>query len=258
MRRPIIAGNWKMNMTPSESAAFIEALSPLIAEAGDAEIVVAPPFPALYAVALLTKGGAVSRPIRLAAQNLHWEEKGAYTGEVSAEMLVDIGCDYAIVAHSERRQYFGETNEIAALKIKAALRCGIAPIYCVGETLEQREAGQVEAVLKAQLRGGLDGMTAEQARSATVAYEPVWAIGTGKTASEAQAQEAHALIRAELAEMFDDKTAQTVRIQYGGSMKPMNAAGLLAQPDIDGGLIGGASLDADSFARIVMAANRLG
>ena len=173
-------------------------------------------------------------------------------------MLSDIGCDYAIVAHSERRQYFGETNATAARRIAAALRGGIAAIYCVGETLDQREAGEVEAVLKAQVTEGLEGLSVEQTASVAVAYEPVWAIGTGKTASPAQAQEAHVLIRSVLAKRFGAGAANAVRILYGGSVKPDNAAELLAQPDIDGGLIGGASLDAESFAKIVMAANRIG
>ena len=247
-RLPLIAGNWKMHKTAAETAELLLALVPQIPEAlTDREVVVAPPFIALETAAR-TLG--VSR-IRLAAQNLHAETHGAFTGEVSGPMLKAVGCQYVIVGHSERRQYFGETDEQVAQKVKAAQRDGLTPIMCVGETLEERERGDMLAVISRQIRGGLADQTATDIAALVVAYEPIWAIGTGKTASPEQAQEVHAAMRNTLAALADQSSADAVRLLYGGSVKPDNVDGLMAQPDIDGALVGGASLQADSFARIV-------
>ncbi|RKY05578.1 triose-phosphate isomerase [Candidatus Poribacteria bacterium] len=247
MRMPLIAGNWKMNKTVGEAVQLVEELKKLVADVKDVEIAVAPPFTALYPVAQALKGSN----IKLAAQDVFWEDSGAYTGEISPVMLKDLGCQYVIVGHSERRQYFGETNETVNRKVKAVLRHGMRPIMCVGEKLEEREAGKTMEVVKDHVVGGLEGLSEEEMERVVIAYEPVWAIGTGRTATPQQAQEVHQFIRELLAEMFSKETAERVRIQYGGSIKPENIAGLMAQPDIDGGLVGGASLQAESFAKIV-------
>jgi triosephosphate isomerase (TIM) len=250
MRKPIVAGNWKMNKTAPESKALIDELKPLVADIGDVDVVVAPTAPALAAAAEALSGSAIG----LAAQNMHWEADGAYTGEVSADMLLTVGCRYVIIGHSERRTYFGETNETVNKKVKAALAAGLIAIVCVGETLEERDAGSTEAVVKDHVEGGLAGLSADEIGKLVVAYEPVWAIGTGKTASPEQAQDVHAFIRGVLAGLADESTAQAVRLQYGGSVKASNAEELFGKPDIDGGLIGGAALDAESFAAIARAA----
>ena len=247
MRRPIIAGNWKMNKTAAEAVELVEGLKPLVADVTDVEIVVAPTFLSLVPVAEALKGSNIA----LAAQNMYWEESGAFTGEIAPPMLLDVGCEYVILGHSERRQYFGETNETVNQKAKAAHMIGLKPIVCVGEQLDQREAGTTHDVIRDQVLNGLDGLTAEEMLKTVVAYEPVWAIGTGKTATPDQAQDVHAFIRSQLKEMFSADVADAVRIQYGGSMKPENVAELMAHPDVDGGLIGGASLKADSFAQVV-------
>ncbi|HOR29707.1 MAG TPA: triose-phosphate isomerase [Candidatus Sumerlaeota bacterium] len=249
MRRPIVAGNWKMNKTPSQARALLEELKPLVADA-PCDVVVAPPFVCLERAAQALAGSAIG----LAAQNVHWEPSGAFTGEVSIEMLQDLGVRFVIIGHSERRQYFGESDETVNRRAKAVLAAGLTPIICVGEQLQERESGQTGAVVSRQVRGALAELSAAQVAGSIIAYEPVWAIGTGKVASTEQAQEVHALIRKLLGELYGAATADQVRIQYGGSMKPDNAAGLLAQPDIDGGLIGGASLKAADFAAICNAA----
>ncbi|MBP5787780.1 MAG: triose-phosphate isomerase [Kiritimatiellae bacterium] len=250
MRKKIVAGNWKMNMTVAEAKALVAGLKPELANFREVEVVVCPPFTALAAVSAELQGTNID----LGAQNMHWEKSGAYTGEVSPEMLRELFCHYVILGHSERRTYFHETDEIVNRKVKAALSWGLHPIVCVGETLQQREAGEVESVITTQVRGSLAGLSPREILDSVIAYEPVWAIGTGKTATSAQAQEVHALIRKILGQMFDPAVAQGVRIQYGGSMKPANARELLSMPDIDGGLIGGAALKADSFIAIAKAA----
>ena len=250
-RKPIIAGNWKMYNTAAEALALVNALKKELVgvNAADVETVVCPPFTALYAVSTILQGSGVV----LGAQNVHWEKEGAFTGEISAPMLKELSVRYAIVGHSERRQFFGETNEGVNKRAKAALAHGIRPIVCVGEMLAQREAGQTEAVVRDHVTGGLAGFTKDAMLDTVIAYEPVWAIGTGKTATPAQAQEVHAFIRELLAAMFDSSVAGKVRIQYGGSVKAANAKELLGQPDIDGALVGGASLKATDFAAIVKA-----
>lgn len=250
MRKPFVAGNWKMNMTAEEGVALAKGVKDAVAGIGDVEIAVAPPFTTIPAVADALKGSNVG----VGGQDMHWEESGAYTGEISAEMLLTSGCSYVIIGHSERRTYFGETNETVNNKVKKALAAGLCPIVCVGETLEEREADKTEDVVRDHVEGGLAGLSSADIAKIVVAYEPVWAIGTGKTATPEQAQDVHRFIRGILASLSDQQTADSVRIQYGGSMKPENAAELLAKPDIDGGLIGGAALQADSFAGIVKAA----
>jgi triosephosphate isomerase len=246
VRRPIVAANWKMYKTVREAEAFVAAFLPRVAAVRDVEIVLAPPFTALAAVGAKLAGGAVV----LAAQNVNPEKQGAFTGEVSPAMLAELGCRYGIVGHSERRALYGEDDALVARKAEALLAHGIRPIVCVGETLEQREQGRSSAVVSAQLAGSLARVPAERADELVVAYEPVWAIGTGRTATPELAQEVHAVIRRQLHARFGSG-ADRIRIQYGGSVKPENAASLLAQPDIDGALVGGASLEAESFARIV-------
>jgi triosephosphate isomerase len=246
-RRPLLAGNWKMQGTRAEAEALLSALKSQVADADDREVVVAPPFTALETAARTLAGSS----IRLAAQNLHWEPQGAFTGEVSGSMLQELGCQYVIVGHSERRQYFGETDEIVARKVQAAQRDGLLPIVCVGETLEERERGETLTVITRQIRSGLQDQDAAALSAVVVAYEPIWAIGTGRTATPDQAQEVHAAMRTTLSELADSATADAVRLLYGGSVKPDNVDGLMAQTDIDGALVGGASLQADSFARIV-------
>lgn len=246
MRRPILAANWKMHKTIGEAVAFAKAFAPLVADVTGAEIVIAPPFPALAAVGAALLGTRVL----LAAQNVHPEKQGPFTGEVSPPMLVDLGCAYAIVGHSERRHIFGESSAFVAKKTAALLAHGVRPIVCVGETLDEREAKRTFAVLEAQLRGSLAEVAIEQALDVVIAYEPVWAIGTGRTATPAIAQEAHAMIRGWLQKSFG-AAGDSMRIQYGGSVKPDNVTELMAEPDIDGALVGGASLEVASFAAIV-------
>lgn len=246
MRKPIIAGNWKMNMTPSECAKLINELKPLVTQA-KCDVVVCPPFVDLAAA----KEALAGSNIRLGAQNVHWAEKGAYTGEISVGMLRELGVEYAIVGHSERRQYFGETNDGVNKRARAALAAGITPIICVGESLAQREGGETEAWVGTQTEAALRDMTAQEAEKVIIAYEPIWAIGTGRTATSAQADETIAVIRGVVAKLYGAAVAQKVRMQYGGSMKPQNAAELMAMPNIDGGLIGGASLKASDFAQVV-------
>jgi triosephosphate isomerase (TIM) len=252
-RVKFVCGNWKMFKTTDEARELVRALASLLGEmAGKAQVAVAPPFTALAAVAEVIRG----TPIELAAQNVHFEAQGAFTGEVSAGMLADLGVKHCIVGHSERRQLFGETDEGVRKKAGALLQAGILPIVCVGETLVEREAGRTLDVVARQVKGALAGFPSGAVAAFTLAYEPVWAIGTGKTATTAQAQEVHAAIRKLLGEMFDQSTAAAVRIQYGGSVKPDNAAELMRQPDVDGALVGGASLKAPDFSQIVKGALR--
>jgi triosephosphate isomerase len=254
MRKLIIAGNWKMNNTISQS---MDLISGLIKNGGDmhkVEVVVAPPFTALKAV--YDAVGQTS--IHLAAQNLHWAENGAYTGEISPMMVKESGCKWAIIGHSERRQLFGETDEMVNLKTAAALATGLKPIVCIGETLEEREGGRTWEVLNRQIEGGLKNLTAENMAKVTLAYEPVWAIGTGKTASAAQAEEAHGKIREKLALLFGQAAADKVRVLYGGSVKGSNALELLSLPNVDGALVGGASLKASEFLEIIAAGIKAG
>jgi len=252
-RVKFVCGNWKMFKTTGEARELVRALAPLLGDvAGKVQIAVAPPFTALAAVAEAIRG----TPIELAAQNVHPEPQGAFTGEISAPMLADLGVKHCIVGHSERRQLFGETDEGVRKKAGALLQAGILPIVCVGETLQEREAGRTLDVVARQVRGALSGIPGSAVAALTLAYEPVWAIGTGKTATTAQAQEVHAAIRKLLSEMFGASTAAAVRIQYGGSVKPDNAAELMSQPDVDGALVGGASLKAGDFLAIVKGALR--
>lgn len=246
MRKPIIAGNWKMNMTPDEAKELVSALIPLVADA-KCDVVVCPPYVDLCVV----RGLIAGTNIRLGVQNIHWAEKGAFTGEISAKMLKAHGVEFAIVGHSERRQYFGETDETVNARAKAALEAGITPIICVGESLEQRENGVTDAVVTVQTVAALKGMTNEQVASLVIAYEPIWAIGTGKTATKEDANATIAVIRNAVKDVFGKETADAVRIQYGGSMNPKNASELMAMPEIDGGLIGGASLKAEDFSKVV-------
>jgi triosephosphate isomerase (TIM) len=250
MRKKIIAANWKMHMTQGESEAFMTTFLREIGDLDEVEIVIVPPFTAIPKV---TEIVTQTQNIKVGAQNMHWERSGAFTGEISPAMLRELFVRYVVLGHSERRAMFGETDEIVNRKVRAAYEEVLRPILCVGETLEQREKGQVEKVLSSQLRGGLAGVGAKELNETVIAYEPVWAIGTGKTATAGQAQEAHAFIRQTLREISDEATADRVRIQYGGSVKPDNAQTLLSQPDIDGALVGGASLDPRSFAQIVQA-----
>ncbi|HHV94661.1 MAG TPA: triose-phosphate isomerase [Firmicutes bacterium] len=247
MRVPIIAGNWKMNKTPEEAAALCRELLPLLGGLSDREVVLCPPFTSLAVVKEAIEG----TDIALGAQNVFYEDSGAYTGEVSPPMLKALGVKYVIIGHSERREYFGETDETVNRKVKAALAHGLRPILCVGETLEQREAGVTETLVKSQIRKAFADVSADDAVSVVVAYEPIWAIGTGKTATAQEANRVIGLIRATLGEIYGGSTAEVIRIQYGGSVKPENMAELMQEPEIDGALVGGASLDAPSFARIV-------
>ena len=251
MRKKIVAANWKMNMTQAESARFVESLLLDLGDISDVEVVIIPPF---TAIAKVTESLSKAQNIKVGAQNMHWEKSGAFTGEISAALLRDLFVRYVVLGHSERRTLFGETDEIVNKKVRAAHEATLRPIVCVGETLEQREKGKVEKVLSAQLRGSLAGLEAKELLETIIAYEPVWAIGTGKVATAEQAQEAHAFIRQTLGDMSDDATAEKIRIQYGGSVKPDNARRLMSQPDIDGALVGGASLDPRIFAQIVNAA----
>ncbi|RJQ27977.1 MAG: triose-phosphate isomerase [Peptococcaceae bacterium] len=246
-RTPIIAGNWKMHKTAAEAVNFVRELRPAVAGQNGVEVVVCPSFVALVPVIEALKGTNIG----VAAQNVFWEEQGAYTGEVSPLMLKEAGCRYVIIGHSERRQYFGERDEGVNRKLKAALAHGLTPIVCVGEQLAEREAGVTEKVIRTQTEAALAGLSPEQAAGLVVAYEPVWAIGTGKTASDEDARQVIGFIRALVEGMYGLAAADQIRIQYGGSVKPENIAGLMARPDIDGALVGGASLTVDSFAAIV-------
>lgn len=246
-RKLIIAGNWKMNKTVAEALALVNDLKRELAHVKEVDIVVCPPFTALESVSK----AILDSNIRLGAQNMNENNFGAYTGEICAAMLKEFSVRYVILGHSERRQYFGETDAIVAKKVRAAHAAAIKPIVCVGETLAEREAGHTEKVLEKQVRGCLTGLTPDQMEETIIAYEPVWAIGTGRNATPDQAEEAHAFIRKLIATMFGDAVARRVRIQYGGSVKPSNARELMSQPDVDGALVGGASLEARSFAEIV-------
>jgi triosephosphate isomerase len=245
MRTPVMAGNWKMYKTARQAAETIRSLAEAVKGVLDVEVVICPPFTALSAAVDAAKGS----PVAIGAQDCYWETEGAFTGEVAVPMIADLGCSHCIVGHSERRQFFGETDATVDKKVEAVLAHGLTCIACVGETLQEREAGQTFAVLERQVRNGLARHLASP--RLIVAYEPVWAIGTGKTAAPAQAQEAHAFIRQVAAQASSAAAAQAVRILYGGSVKPDNVTQLMAQPDVDGGLVGGASLDAASFAKIV-------
>jgi len=249
-RKNIIAANWKMNMSPSETAAFLETFLETFPEATSVDIVIAPSFVSLAkASEFITPNPAVA----LSAQNMSHEASGAFTGETSASMLKEIGCEYVILGHSERRALYGEDDMVINKKVHATLAAGLKPILCIGESLEERDGGQLEFVLSQQLEGSLAGISIEQMAEIVIAYEPVWAIGTGRTASPEQAQETQAYVRSVLTTLFGTDAAGATRIQYGGSVKPGNAAELIGQPDIDGFLVGGASLDATSFAGIVKA-----
>ena len=246
MRKPIIAGNWKMNNTASDAEALITALKPLVADAA-CDVVVCVPFTDIAVAKKALEGSNIG----LGAQNLHFEDKGAFTGEISVPMLVEAGVQYVIIGHSERRQYFAETDETVNKKMHKAISAGLIPIVCVGETLAQREEGVTESFVRGQVKAAYAGINAADVEKTVIAYEPIWAIGTGKTATKEQANEVIGFIRDEMAQIFGAETAQKVRIQYGGSMNPKNASELMAMPEIDGGLIGGASLKADDFSAVV-------
>jgi triosephosphate isomerase len=247
LRRPVIAGNWKMYKTGAEARAFFEQFQPLVASASHCDIIVAPPFTALRVCVEASRSGKIA----IAAQNMHWQPEGAFTGEISARMLIDAGCTAVIIGHSERRQLFGETDESVHRKTKAALAAGLTPIVCVGETLDERESNTTEKVLSRQMQVGLAALTAAEFSRILLAYEPVWAIGTGRTATPELAADAHRHLRALAAAQFGSESASALRILYGGSVKPDNIKGLMAHEEIDGALVGGASLDPKSFAAIV-------
>lgn len=247
MRVPLIAANWKMHKTLGESQAFLEAFLPQIEGIAGVEVVLAPPFTALAAVGRALKGSSV----KLAAQNMHFPSHGAYTGEISPVMLRDVGCHYVILGHSERRRHFHESDELVNKKLLSAFEQGLVPILCVGETLEERRAERTESVLERQLTAALEGLSQEGARQLVIAYEPVWAIGTGETASPEDADAGARFLRALIEGLYDAETAAVVRVQYGGSVKPDNARALIAQPDVDGALVGGASLEPKTFAQII-------
>ena len=249
MRKVIVAGNWKMNKTAKEATQFFNELKPLVADVKNAGIVIGAPFTALETATRETAGSN----IKIAAENMNAKESGAYTGEVSPLMLKDLGVEYVILGHSERREYYHETDEIINEKVKSALAHDLKPILCFGETLEEREAGTTNDVVKTQITGGLKDVTAAEMANVVLAYEPVWAIGTGKTATPEQAQEVHAFIRGLLTDLYGKEVAENVTVQYGGSMNDANAADLIAQTDIDGGLVGGASLIPEKFAVIIKA-----
>jgi triosephosphate isomerase len=246
-RTPFIAGNWKMHGARAEAVALATALARSVGRVRGREVVIAPPFTALEAVRQAIAG----TDIRVAGQNVHWEPKGAFTGEIAVGMLREAGCTHVIIGHSERRQYFGETNETVNRRLHACLGAGLVPIVCVGETLAEREAEATGAVIARQVESALAGISSEQAAGCVIAYEPVWAIGTGRTATPGQAQEVHHAIRRQMVGLMSATTAERVRILYGGSVKADNIDALMAEPDIDGALVGGASLDADAFTRIV-------
>ncbi len=250
-RAAVIAGNWKMNKTPAEAAALINEMKPLVADA-DCKVVLCVPFVDIAAAVEAAKGSN----IEIGAENVHFEASGAFTGEISAQMLVESGVKYVVVGHSERRQYFGETDQTVNLRTLAAVNAGLTAIVCVGETLEQRELGYTETLLKYQTKMALTNVTKEQLKNIIVAYEPVWAIGTGVTATAEQADEGNGFVREAIAEVYGKDVAETVTVQYGGSMNPKNADELVAKVNVDGGLIGGASLKAEDFAVIVKAASK--
>lgn len=247
MRKLIIAGNWKLNNTTKEAVELVTLLKRGLCDVADVDMVVCPVATALTDV----KDVLIESNIGLGAQNMFWEDSGAFTGEISAPLLKEIGVQYVIIGHSERRQYFGETDETVNKKIKAALAHDLIPIVCVGEVLQERENDKTFQVIKKQCEGAFSGLTAQEMEKIVIAYEPVWAIGTGKTATPGQAQEVHKFIRQLLVKLYDENVAETIRIQYGGSVKPENSAELMSQPDIDGALVGGASLKADSFINII-------
>ena len=247
MRQPLIAGNWKMFKTVRESVTFVTGLRERVRDITGVDVVVAPTAPAIHAVAAALDGAAIG----VAAQNMHWEREGAFTGEVSAQMVREAGAGWVLIGHSERRTLFGETDESVNRKVRAALTATLTPIVCIGETLQEREANQTLQVLDRQIKAGLDGVTGGELAAMVVAYEPVWAIGTGRTATPEQAQDAHAHIRSRLTQWFGPDAASRCRVLYGGSVKADNTAALMAKPDVDGALVGGASLDADSFVKIV-------
>ncbi|MBQ2723301.1 MAG: triose-phosphate isomerase [Clostridia bacterium] len=248
MKNKIIAGNWKMNKNQAEAEKLISALKPLVKDSKNT-VIICTPYLDLEQAVCLTAG----TNIHVGAQNCHWAESGAFTGEVAPSMLKEIGVEYVILGHSERRQYFGETNQTVNARMKAALEAGLKPIVCIGETLEERNSGRMQEVLATQIKEGFEGIDEEQLRRTIVAYEPIWAIGTGVTATNKQANEAIGFCRSQFEELYGKDEAQKLYIQYGGSMNAVNAAGLLNQPEIDGGLIGGASLDAEKFSAIVEA-----
>lgn len=246
-RTPLIAGNWKMHKTGFQAVEAASQLKRLVNRARDVEVMIAPTFTALYQVAQALKGSTIA----LGAQNLYWEKQGAFTGEISSEMLVEAGCSHVIIGHSERRLFFGETDASINLKIRAAFSASLIPVFCIGETEAQREAGETFSVLDKQVRDGLKDFVFDYLSGLVVAYEPVWAIGTGKTASKEQAQEAHQFVRSLLDTLFGKPFASAVRILYGGSVKPDNVRALMEMPDIDGALVGGASLDPETFSKLV-------
>ena len=246
-RTPLIAGNWKMHKTGFQAVEAASQLKRLVNRARDVEVMIAPTFTALYQVAQALKGSTIA----LGAQNLYWEKQGAFTGEISSEMLVEAGCSHVIIGHSERRLFFGETDASINLKIRAALSASLIPVFCIGETEAQREAGKTFSVLDKQVRDGLKDFVFDDLSGLVVAYEPVWAIGTGKTASKEQAEEAHQFVRSLLDTLFGKPFASAVRILYGGSVKPDNVRALMEMPDIDGALVGGASLDPETFSKLV-------
>ena len=246
-RRRVIAGNWKMFKTQAETSAFFTAFAPLVSASRHCDIVVAPPFTAISTAVEAAK----NTNIAISAQDVYWEKEGAFTGEVSANMIKEAGADFVIIGHSERRKLFGETDVIVNRKVLAAMANGLTPIMCVGETLEERERNETLAILDRQLKGGLEGISSERLHTMVIAYEPVWAIGTGRNATAAQAQEAHAHIRGRLRQWFGADAADRCRVIYGGSVKPDNIRELIAEPDVDGALVGGASLEVKSFAEIV-------
>jgi triosephosphate isomerase len=248
MRQPIIAANWKLHKTTAEARQFMAALAQQCPDPGPLDVVIAAPFTALAVL----QAELHSTPFYLAAQDLFWENSGAYTGEISASMLVDVGCTYVIIGHSERRQYFGETDETVAKKVAAALQAGLRPIVCIGESLAQRQTGETLVVLERQVRHGLAACQSDVLSQVVLAYEPLWAIGTGVTATPSQAQEVHSALRTLLTQVWGESAAQTGRLQYGGSVRPENIAALMAEPDIDGALVGGASLEATSFAQLLL------
>ena len=247
MRRKVVAGNWKMNMDLETGTELVKALLQRLGDVQKCRVLFCPPFPLLQPIHQLLK----ETPFGLGAQNLHWEEKGAFTGEVSAAMLLSVGVEYVIIGHSERRKYFGETDDVVNRKLKRALAAGLKPIVCVGETLEQREGGRTKEVVRTQLEGAFQDLASADLKNVIIAYEPVWAIGTGRNATPEQAVEVHRYIRALLADRFDSRLAESMTVQYGGSVNEKNAASLLSQVEIDGALVGGASLKADRFAEIV-------
>ena len=246
-RRPLIAGNWKMYKTGPQAAELASGLKSLVSDVADVDVMVAPPYTALGVVTEILRDSMM----HVGGQDLFWEEEGAYTGQISAPMLKAVGCTYVIIGHSERRQYFSETNATVNRKLRAALLGGLMPVMCIGESEAEREANQTFSVVEKQLEEGLEGLAADELQELTIAYEPVWAIGTGKTATTDQAQEVHEFIRGWIEKAYGDVIAKGIRILYGGSVKPANIGDLMAMADIDGALVGGASLDADSFAGIV-------